>query len=291
MKKYIAFLLALGMLLALSACAAKEEPAEPAAEQGLAIGGIQEKAEAMIDAAEAEAPEDEAEAPEDEAEAEADAVPEAEPEDEPDAEPEAEPDTAPAEETQAESQQDETGWETAIGTTEGNTYENALFGFGAALADDWYVANEEEKAELNGLTVDMLSEDEKLAELLENATTFMDFYAVNADGSQNMNINIEDIGLLNGMTMDEEGYVDASIETVDSALASVGLEDATVEKTTIPFAGEDRWAIRIHGILEDMDVYETVVIVKHNHFVASVTMTSFLEDLSAEMAEAFYPLG
>jgi len=116
-------------------------------------------------------------------------------------------------------------------------------------------------------------------------------WATYDDGVMLTGINIENLGVLYGLALDEDAYIDMSMETVEKSIEAAGLKDGKVEKTTIEFAGAERPAIKISGVLgEDTAFYQTQVCIKVDNYMAFVLLQSTGEDLAEELAGLYYAL-
>lgn len=176
-----------------------------------------------------------------------------------------------------------------MGYYSGTTYNNAFLGIQCKLDENWTVATEEELAQLNGLTADIIS-DEALAEQLRNSGVVQAFYAMADDGLVVMNIVLENLGLLYGTVLDEERYVDLSLDQLVTALESAGLSDVTTEADTVTFAGSEHAAIRVHGTMSGVDFYELLVCVKVDSYMSVITLASYYEDITDSLAALYSPI-
>lgn len=244
MKKILAALLALSMLLALSACA--QNP-----------GGTITPQETTAPAATDGPAQDATDFPEH---------------------------TDPPQTTAPSSGEAETS---LFGSIQGGTYENAFLGIGCVLDSNWSIATDEEMAQLNGIVADAIT-DEVLSEAIQNSGVVYDLYATADQGLVSMNIVLENLGVLYGIAMDEETYVNSSLDQLKTALTSMGMTDVTVEATTVKLAGADHAAVQVHGLYQDVDFYELVVCVKADTYMAAVTVGSYYEDVTDTVIDMFY---
>ncbi len=176
--------------------------------------------------------------------------------------------------------------ENRLGTIENGVYKNEFFGITAKLDADWTIASEERLAELVGLTADAIT-DEAISKQLEESGVAFDLYASTDDDLTTLNVCIENIGLLYGAAMDESAYADAALGNLVTSLESIGLEDVTTEKATVPFAGKERVSIAIHATTSGIDFYETLVILKQGNYIATVTASSYFKDVSSDILDNF----
>ncbi len=180
-----------------------------------------------------------------------------------------------------------------IGTIENNTYNNEFFDIGCDLDDTWIILNEEELAELSGITFDMMEEgglgnSDRLA--MENGSYVFDFFARKEDYSAAINTSVANIGILYGTALTEEGYIDATTEQIVKSLEATGYENVTSEKTTIMFAGAEHTALTVYGESAGMPIYQTLVAIRKSIYVGTVAFTTANEDTTGNLITLFYAL-
>ena len=176
--------------------------------------------------------------------------------------------------------------ESKIGHIVDGVYTNAFIGITCTLDDYWTIATREEMAQIQGLTADMMS-DEDLAEMLKNSGSVYDLYAFGDEGLVTLNIIMENQGLLYSVILSEQDYVDLSLPQVGHALESMGLTDVECSAVTVSFAGKDHAGIQIHALYEGFDFYETVVCVKVGNYLSVITAGSYFEDVTGDVLALF----
>ncbi len=176
--------------------------------------------------------------------------------------------------------------EVSLGSSANNVYENKFLGIGCKLDDTWTFKTDEEIRELNNLTQDMLGDE--YAEQIKNAALIYDMSAIKNDATASINVNIENIGLVNGAIYDEESYIDNSLNTLKEPLESAGFENLVINKVTVDFGGKQSPAIAISAELAGVKIYEKVVCVKQGKYIACITVASYLEDSTDALIAAFY---
>lgn len=177
----------------------------------------------------------------------------------------------------------------SMGTLSGSRYENSYFGFGCQLDSTWTYATKDELLAQIDLTAENFS-DESLQEQLRKTDMFYDMMAVGGDGLTNINVVIQNLGLLYGSILSEDAYIQANLKELPSQLGSAGMNVSLCEAADVSFAGETHKAIRIVSSIQDVDItiYQLCVIVKRGSYLANTTITSFGEDTTAEIAAKFY---
>ena len=176
-----------------------------------------------------------------------------------------------------------------VGSYSNNVYTNEFLGITCQLNADWTVFNEEQLAQLAGLTADLM-DNEALKEQMEKGTAIYAFYGQAQGGQVNMNIVLERLSLINGILLDEKGYVEIAKDQLVKGLESVGLETVTAEPVTLQFAGAEHAGIRVQGTMQGVTLYETIACVKNGNYIASVVTASVGTDTTADLLALFKPL-
>lgn len=178
--------------------------------------------------------------------------------------------------------------ELELGTvTDGKTYENAYFGFGCELDDTWVYASEDELLSMVQTTADFVDDDDFKEELL-NADMFYDMQAVCHDSGMNINVVVENIGARYGRLLSEEDITDYNLNNLEAPLAAAGMDVQSMEKDTVVFAAEEHSGIKLHSVISGIDMYQLITNVKVGRYVATITLSSTVEDNLYTMLGYFY---
>ena len=176
-----------------------------------------------------------------------------------------------------------------LGSVNGGTYTNEFAGIGCTLDETWTFYTEAQIAEINGFLTEGTS-DEDMRQLMEENQSVYDMYASSTDGLMTMNVVFQNMGLLFGTTMSAQDYVELSAEQLPDAMGTYGFEDVTASVTTAEFAGAECPAIAITATVQDTPMYELLVCMKEGNYIYCVTLCSYTEDVTAQMAALFYTL-
>ena len=179
--------------------------------------------------------------------------------------------------------------ELEMGSVNGGTYTNTFAGIGCALDETWVFYTKEQIAELNGFLTDGTS-DEDMKKLMENSQSVQDMYASSTDGLMTINVVFQNMGLLLGTTMSAQEYAELHVTQIPDAMEAYGFEDVTASVTTAELADEERPAIALTATIQDIPVYELIVCLRQGNYIYCVTLCSYTEDVTAQMAELFYAL-
>ena len=175
------------------------------------------------------------------------------------------------------------------GSTEGGVYTNEFIGIGCQLDESWIYFSDAEIAELSGIMQETI-DNEDVNKLLESGQQVIDMYATTLEGLATISISIQDLGVLYGATLDEEAYVENAMESTIEALGDSGVTNVNLEKTSAEFAGAERTALFITGSFSEMPIYEEIICIKKGKYMAFITLCSFNEDVTADLAALFYTL-
>lgn len=264
MKKILYILLALVVVLTFVACSTEEEDD---------IRGDQ-----IVETKEdAEDDEDEAEETEEVTEGENETTALGE-------ETEAETETKP--ETDAPETDAAPSVEVSMGEVEGLTYENKYIGLGCKLDASWSFYTDDQIKEMNQLNG--ISDDDALAEAIENATLLIDMMAVNESTASNLMVSMEKVEPVSLAITPMGTILDNVVNSGASSLETSGFTVLSKTKTTRTVAGETIDAVVFESEMQGIKIYQTMLVKKCKGHLASFTITSYNEDISAELLKEFY---
>ena len=184
-------------------------------------------------------------------------------------------------------QEDQTEVDFQLGVTTGGKYESTFLGIGCSLDDSWSFASQEELAQMIGATAEMF-DNEEYAEQMKNTDMFYDMAAAADDGLVNINIIIQNMGLLYGMALSEEKYIEISQEGLEEQLSSAGFTLEGAEAGTVTFAGQERSGLHITCTYQGIAYYCQQVYIKQGNYMSVITLASFFEDDTDAMLDYFY---
>lgn len=183
----------------------------------------------------------------------------------------------PAQETDAPDQ----------GAVNGGTYTNHLAGISCTLDDSWVFYTQEEIDTLSALLSDG-ADSEALQQRLAENTPVRDMYAVSTDGLMTIAVSFENLGLLNGKTVTAQETTEATAEQLPALWEEYGLTDVAAQLTAVDFAGQKSVpAVAVSAKNQDVPMYELLICLKADNYLYTVTLCSFTEDVTADMAALF----
>ena len=192
----------------------------------------------------------------------------------------------PTENTTEEPTEDDSA--VSFGTVSGNTYENTFIGLSCTLDDSWYILSREEVAALSGITSELIT-DEDLKQLMSTVGAVTDFYAMKDDGLTTVNITITDLGISVGSSS-EQAVVEAMLPTLENAYVSMGYSNLELTTETAEFAGSSHPCIVVSAEFNGAQIFQRQVFLLVDHYSVTVTSTTYQEDGTTDVFDAFAPL-
>ena len=164
--------------------------------------------------------------------------------------------------------------EEMIGSKDGNSYSNKTIGIRAEFPDTWSVLDDEQTAQVVGAVADNFSETD-LADQLRQSGSLYDLYAMALDQSgDNVNVVIEDLGVVYGLVIDEARYLELAEKQLGSTLEQMGITDVKLDKQNYSFAGQERLSVFITGNYSGVPIYERMVLIKAGSYMNVITAFS-----------------
>lgn len=170
------------------------------------------------------------------------------------------------------------------GLTLGSVYNHSYFGFKCVLPEGWSFYTDEQIAQLQGYTQDMMGQD--YADIIEKSGSAMEMFAAedSTGGLYTLNVVVEK---LPSAALSEEKYVESCLDKTKAALESAGFQIDVCKAATVQFVGKSHAAIEIQGSYMGVDLYETLVVVKEGKYLACVTAGSYMENCTSDILGFF----
>ena len=175
------------------------------------------------------------------------------------------------------------------GTSTEASYQNAYFGIRFRLPASWSFADAGQLQDMNSAVAGEGTAEEIRA-ALEKGQTWFDMYATSNDGYRNVNVAIQNIKAVYGTLTGVETLVDASLDTLRSALEKQGADSLSVQKGTVSFLGEDSLCTLVSGTMDGIPFYETQTYMKKGSYILCATAITYSEDQTASILGGFRPL-
>ena len=178
------------------------------------------------------------------------------------------------------------------GVVEGQTYTSQFLGLTCTAPAEYTYLNDQEIAQLNDLTADVVDSEElvkQMRESLENGNQVQDMYLMTADGLQTVNVMLVKVSA-KGAAVDMAAFADMGKDQVVSAYQSMGMTDVEASRETVTFMGQQYEGICATAAYHDAPVATVQVCMQVDNYVCVITFTSYVEDRTSEMMEFFSPL-
>lgn len=187
-----------------------------------------------------------------------------------------------------------------LGSIEDGVYSNEYAGIACSLDDNWVYYSAEQ---LQALPNDVreLFADTDLADEIADSTVLADMKAENAEELLGVNINFTKLSIKERLAYalaTEEDVIDATLAHKDSLIASyaqAGILVSSMEKVTVPFLGEEHFAmktvatLRVDGVEIPYYILQ-VMNYKIGSFGMTLTAASYVEDNAQAILDLFYSL-
>lgn len=180
-----------------------------------------------------------------------------------------------------------------LGRMVGGVYTNSYAGFGVELDTNWTFYTAEELQEIPE------NLDEALAEIdgASSIPQIMDMQAENVNDLTSMNVLYQQLNMQQRLVfaaLSDEDVVDETLKTQDQiidAYAATGIAVESMEKVTVTFLGEERYAVKTVASIEGVPYY-ILQLMDYDLGQYSVTLTlgSFMEDNTESLLDLFYPV-
>lgn len=178
------------------------------------------------------------------------------------------------------------------GVVEGQTYTSQFLGLTCTAPAEYTYLNDQEIAQLNDLTADVVDSEElvkQMRESLENGNQVQDMYLMTADGLQTVNVMLVKVSA-KGAAVDMAAFADMGKDQVVSAYQSMGMTDVEASRETVTFMGQQYEGICTSATYTDVPVTTVQVCMQVGDYVCVITFTSYVEDHTPEMMDFFAPL-
>ena len=190
---------------------------------------------------------------------------------------------------------DQTPDTVSLGRLEGGVYTNTYAGIGCSLDESWTYYSAEELQELPANISEVL-EGSLGEDALTKNPSITDMMAENTASYGNINVVYTYLPLTERLTyklLNDSDLIEMTLETGEAALRSsyetMGLEEISFEQVIVTFLGENRVALKTHGITSGVDYYILQIFdYSLGAYGVTVTASSFGEDTTQDLLNVFY---
>lgn len=173
-----------------------------------------------------------------------------------------------------------------LGQIENLVYENKFIGIGYAIESNWRFYNEEEIMELNNYTMDVAGEEYK--EIVQEAALIYDMYAISDNQLDNININLEkmDNSIIDNLVVEDS--LKNTIPILLDTYNNIGYSNVQGELDKISIENEKFTCLKLTGEINGLQMYQKIIPIKCNGYLANITITTYEEDTVDLLAQQFY---
>lgn len=168
------------------------------------------------------------------------------------------------------------------GKVEGTVYSNDMVSINADFGEGWTYFSDEDLAAASGIT-DFSKEQTDKA--FTNTGIVYDMYVANAD-NENVNVLFENLEISNNTSLDEQGYIDASISELKTQLEAQFTVD-NLEQTKITFAGTELPCVKISLDVSGVKLYECQTYKKAGQYMCVITVTAKSQENAENILSKF----
>jgi len=171
----------------------------------------------------------------------------------------------------------------SVGENQGDYYENSYFGIRYTPSNGLVLQGEDYIKQMNAAVSEMMDDDSLAKKAIDDGTVVTVAAAVNADGSMNSNIGIQNATLMTSL-VSEEALIDASLDVTQQELQGMGMFDSVeVTKGTAQFLGEEHYCVDVTATVSGVSLYEKVAILTKGKYAMFITVAGFEEDAPQAM--------
>ncbi len=176
--------------------------------------------------------------------------------------------------------------EFSLGTITNYTYVSDFIGISCNIDRDWRFYTDAEIRQLNNITEEMAGEEYK--EAVKNADVIFDMFATSNDGLENLNVTLEKV---NPHTLElikiENNYIGV-MPTLKSSFENMGCTDIKMELGKCTMYGKEFPCLNTSAKINGIEMYQTLISIKCNGYLASISITSFAENNISSILQFFY---
>ncbi len=155
-----------------------------------------------------------------------------------------------------------------LGYSVGKTYYNDYAGFSIEIGDEWEFYNEEQIEKLNGVAMDLVSDD--LANAIEAAGVLYAMYAQDPNTAHNINVTVEP----SVVNINAETRAQLQAEQLPAVYEDMGATDVTVEATVTTIDGKDFHTCDSECNIYGLTMYQKVIMIDTEDYLFGIALTA-----------------
>jgi hypothetical protein len=176
--------------------------------------------------------------------------------------------------------------EFTLGTVNGSVYENTFIGIGCNLGSEWSYYSDEQIREQNNAAANLAGDDYK--NMLLNATIVYDMFAVHSNQISTIVVNLEKLSSIQLAALNYESYFEDAVPSIKQSLGNMGFVNITHSIGSVKIGETDFTCLDVVSELGEFKMYQTVLAIKCNGYLACVTFSGDSAESIASALECFY---
>lgn len=169
-------------------------------------------------------------------------------------------------------EQEENNMQEVLGIVSGKTYRNDCAGFSVTLDDEWEYFDEEQIAEISGVTMEEFGDDWKKA-AIENGTLYA-MFAQNPLSADSVNVTVEK----NDTDVSLNERVNTQVQQFPAVYEEMGATDIEVNSREEEIDGKMFTTCNSKCNIYGIDMYQKCIIFESEEYVFAMTITSLEQD-------------
>ncbi len=155
-----------------------------------------------------------------------------------------------------------------LGYTVGKTYYNDYAGFSIEIGKDWEFYSEEQVEKINGVAMDMVSDD--LANAIEAAGVLYAMYAQDPNTAHNINVTVEP----SVVNINAKTRAQLQAEQLPAVYEDMGATDVVVEATVTKIDGKEFYTCDAQCNIYGLTMYQKVIMIDTEDYLYAIALTA-----------------
>ena len=176
--------------------------------------------------------------------------------------------------------------EFTLGAVNGSVYENPFIGIGCDLGEEWTYYSDEQIREQNNAAANLAGDEYK--QMMLNATIVYDMFAVHTNQINTIVVNLERLSSIQLAALDYESYFEDAVPAIKGSLGNMGFVNITHSIGSVRIGSTDLPCLDVVSEIGEFKMYQTIVAIKCNGYLACVTFSGDSSDAIASALECFY---
>ena len=176
--------------------------------------------------------------------------------------------------------------EFSLGTVNNNVYENKFIGIGVDLGDEWIFYNEEQIQTVNNYTIQMAGEE--FEEAMKKATIVYDMLALNINGVNSININLEKGNNDQIANLNIRSYLEQVVPMVKDTYENMGFTNIVESYETLKIEDSEFLSLVVNCEFQTIQYRVVSIPIKCNGYISSVSIFTYANTNLDSLFDKFY---